>query len=729
VTDWVGKQMGNYRLSRLLGHGGFADVYLADHLYLHTKAAIKVLHTELSSEELVAFQNEARTIASLIHPHIIRVLDFGVEQSIPYLVMDYAPHGTVRQALPQNVPLSPQHILPVVQQVASALLHAHERKIVHRDVKPENMLLGLNGEVVLSDFGIATVSHSFRLSSDGLVVGTASYMAPEQIQGRAVTASDQYALGVVVYEWLSGERPFQGTFTEVTGQHIHVPPPPLRSKVPSLSPSIEEVVLIALSKEPQKRFATVAAFVAAFEEAVQGERSFIRQANADELALQNAPTILSHPPTIVSPDVVTPPAIQNPPPLPPTVSVQTSFPPHSIPPLPSEPEKGRISRRTFFAALLGSSAAVAVATGAVIWWDTSQRGYPSSLSGNRAAVVRTPATAETPRANSQPTSSPSQSPLAETTPDPAPSTGLALGSTIEIYRGHQGEVYADTWSPDGKRVATGGQDTTVQVWDALTGGNVVVYRGHSQTVWAVDWQPNGSLIASGSGDTTVQVWNAQSALPILSYTGHSRDVYTVAWSPDGTRIASGGVDKTVQIWDATTGAPVQMYTGHNNTVRVVSWDPTGETIASCGDDGTVQVWDVATGSPRYVYTLPPNDSPDPYARDILAVAWSNHGDRIVVGGGDAIAYVLDAANGSPLLTYRGHLWRIWSVAWSPDDAKVVSSSHDGTAQIWDAETAAHIYTYTGHGFDNTVWQALWSPNGQLIASAGLDGTARVWQAM
>ncbi len=228
MNDRIGQQLGNYRLIRLLGQGGFADVYLGEHLYLSTKAAIKVLQTRLSNEDMADFQREARTIASLVHAHIVRVLDFGVDNATPYLVMDYAPNGTLRQFFPKAVPLLPQYILPYVKQVASALQYAHERKIVHRDIKPENMLLGPANAVLLSDFGIATVSQSSRFDRTGAVVGTAGYMAPEQIQGKAVTASDQYALSVAVYEWLAGERPFRGTFPEVTSQHMFAPPPPLR---------------------------------------------------------------------------------------------------------------------------------------------------------------------------------------------------------------------------------------------------------------------------------------------------------------------------------------------------------------------------------------------------------------------------------------------------------------------------------------------------------------------
>src|SRR5437763_2505295 len=258
MAQQIGQQLGNYRLISLLGHGGFADVYLGEHVYLRTQAAIKVLHTQLASEDVEKFRNEALTIAHPVHPHIIRVLDYDVENSIPFLVMDYAPNGSLRERHPKGTRLSPMVFMPYVKQVASALQYAHDQRLIHRDVKPENMLLGRNNEVLLSDFGIALVTQSsLSQSTEDVVIGTMVYMSPEQIQGKARPASDQYALGIVVYEWLSGDRPFHGSFTELCSQHLFAPPPPLRQKLPAISPELEQVVLRVLAKDPHWRFESV----------------------------------------------------------------------------------------------------------------------------------------------------------------------------------------------------------------------------------------------------------------------------------------------------------------------------------------------------------------------------------------------------------------------------------------------------------------------------------------
>src|SRR6266516_5978115 len=263
----VGQQFGNYLLLRLLGQGGFADVYLGEHVYLKTHAALKVLRLQLTNNALQDFLNEARTIARLEHPHIVRVLDCGVERHTPFLVMNFAPNGTLRQQYSRGSRLPLEVVVTYVQQLASALDYAHEAKLIHRDIKPENMLLGRTKEVLLSDFGLVLIAQSSRSQTKKEMAGTIPYMAPEQLQGKPRPASDQYSLGIVVYEWLAGERPFQGTFAEIASQHMFVPPPSLRSKIPGISPEIEHVVLTALSKDPQQRFSSIQAFAVAFEQA------------------------------------------------------------------------------------------------------------------------------------------------------------------------------------------------------------------------------------------------------------------------------------------------------------------------------------------------------------------------------------------------------------------------------------------------------------------------------
>ena len=202
MADRVGQQFGNYQLVSLLGQGGYAEVYLGQHARLPLQAAIKVLHAHLTSSETEGFQREAETIARLTHPSIVRILDYDVQEGVPFLIMDYAPGGSLRRRYPKGNQVPLPQLMTVVKQVATALQYAHDHKVIHRDVKPENLLLGRQEEVLLSDFGLATLAQSTSQLSrnEQSTAGTIAYMAPEQIEGHPRAASDQYALAVVVYE-------------------------------------------------------------------------------------------------------------------------------------------------------------------------------------------------------------------------------------------------------------------------------------------------------------------------------------------------------------------------------------------------------------------------------------------------------------------------------------------------------------------------------------------------
>src|SRR6266705_1590899 len=261
------QQVGNYRLKQVLGKGAFADVYLGEHLYLNTPAAVKVLHSRLDSPTLADFLTEARHVSHLVHPHIIRVFDFGLESEVPFLVMDYAPNGNLRQKHPPGMTVPLPLVVTYTVALASALQHAHDQHLVHRDIKPENVLLGPKREVLLCDFGLALLT-SYR---ESLQVrerfGTLSYMAPELIHGQPAPASDQYALAVMVYEWLCGHLPFVGSAVHISNQHLYAIPPSLCKGNPEIPRAVEQVVLKGLSKEPAQRFVDVLNFARTLEEA------------------------------------------------------------------------------------------------------------------------------------------------------------------------------------------------------------------------------------------------------------------------------------------------------------------------------------------------------------------------------------------------------------------------------------------------------------------------------
>ena len=262
----TGQQVGEYRLLHQLGRGSFGIVYQAEHIHDGSQVAVKILQLQLTRyEDLKGFLTEARTMR-FQHPYIVSLLDFGLShEHIPYLVMEYAVGGSLRDQYPSGSPLPLSTVSRYVCQIASALQYAHDRHVIHRDIKPQNILQRADGTLLLSDFGMAEVmeqnSPGYRQSR----AGTPAYMAPEQSHGKPKPASDQYALAVLTYEWLAGRLPFQGSPQEVVEHHRFDTPPPLQQFRPDLPPQVTRVISRALAKRPERRFDSVEQFEQALQ--------------------------------------------------------------------------------------------------------------------------------------------------------------------------------------------------------------------------------------------------------------------------------------------------------------------------------------------------------------------------------------------------------------------------------------------------------------------------------
>ncbi len=263
------QRLGNYWIIGFLGSGGFADVYLGEHISLPRLAAIKVLNGRPTQEKLERFLAEASITARLPHPHIVQVFDFDEVSNPPFLVMQYARYGSL-EALHRGERLLLDTIVSYVKQIAEALDNAHKQGVIHCDIKPNNILLDEDDTALVSDFGIA-VSTGRYAAMPRIFGGTATYMAPEQHRGKPLPASDQYSLGIMVYEWLSGRPPFCGSSYDIIMQHKHDSPPPLWRTAPSTPHTVQSVVLRTLEKDPYERFPSVGSFAQALERACQEE--------------------------------------------------------------------------------------------------------------------------------------------------------------------------------------------------------------------------------------------------------------------------------------------------------------------------------------------------------------------------------------------------------------------------------------------------------------------------
>jgi ligand-binding sensor domain-containing protein/tRNA A-37 threonylcarbamoyl transferase component Bud32 len=282
-----GQNLGPYRIISQVGQGGMATVYKAYHAAMDRYVAVKVLPKQLaeSAEFSGRFQQEARTIANLEHPHILPVHDYGESEGVTYLVMRFLDAGTLKDRLQTGSP-SLAEVDRLFSQLADALAYAHDHGVVHRDLKPSNALVDARGNLFLTDFGIAKLlAGSSQFTSTGAMIGTPAYMSPEQAQGLAVDQrSDIYSLGIILYEMVTGRVPYEAeTPLAVVLKHLQEPLPLPSAVRAGVSPAIERVILRALAKEPADRFATVAEFQAAWKQAFQ-------QAQSEAETVRAAPT-------------------------------------------------------------------------------------------------------------------------------------------------------------------------------------------------------------------------------------------------------------------------------------------------------------------------------------------------------------------------------------------------------------------------------------------------------
>ncbi|HLI06198.1 MAG TPA: serine/threonine-protein kinase [Ktedonobacteraceae bacterium] len=771
------RTLGNYHLLRLLGRGRTGEVYLGEQVQRGTPAAVKLFWLHLMKEERHIFLDGMQAIAAYLHPHVPRIFEYGIVGDMPYLAVTYASRGTLSSLLPPGQPQTPERILPYVELIADALHCAHELALMHLDLQPGNLLLGEHYELLLSGMGLSLLVQGVHSSSKLDVVGNVLYLAPEQLRGQISPACDQYALGIIAYAWLCGQYPFQGTFIEVGKQHLYSPVPPLRAKVPSLSPEVEQVVLRALAKDPGERFESVKAFARAFERACQPQAfpPFSLSHGLADLSVTLEASTPGELPTVEdSREAFLPDAMANPvgldtQPLLPSMLVAAPAEPQPTarrmnaisapvtPPLPEMISSGLVPmpgvQNVNYAP--GGTVSYAPPQARAGTWNggnQTSRWSSSSSSLQKGASISLAARPASAYINTHLPPRPDMYVqrfsrrtvvlgLLGVAGLAAVGEGIAwylmqpqaatIGSLLYTYTGHANQVLAVAWSPASRttgaasvsaatpRIASGSLDQTVQVWDAFTGARALTYKGHTEGVEAVGWSPDGNYIASGGIDRKVEVWVAMTGQRLLTYFGHRDSVLTLAWSPDGNYIASAGKDATVQVWDARKGHRLLTYSGHKDWVGSVSWSPDGNYIASASADRTVQVWDARKGHHLLTYSGHKNK--------VWAVAWAGDSKRLASAGDDGTVQVWLALTGHPIYVYRGHSGPVETVAWSSGGKRVASGGEDKTVQLWDATSGANAFIYGGHL--GAVWDVAWSPDGSKVASASLDHTVQVWQAV
>jgi WD40 repeat protein/serine/threonine protein kinase len=681
MTDRSGQCIGKYRLLRPLSLNRAWGIYVGEHTTTGMQQMVKVWEMRLEESSVNVFVRQVEKLKKLHHPHILPVCDGGVEQAVPYVIMQYIDHVSLQQSDSRGVPQPLAGFLPALKSIAEALQYAHNNGILHKHIQPANILLASNARVYISNFGIDAIDQSKEqppILKKEDVVECLGYIAPEQIHGYAVPASDQYGLAIVIYEWLSGKLPFTGTYSDVAQQHRHSLPPSLCKENPNIPRAVEETLFKALAKEPEDRFPSIRHFVEALQAAHMSAVVPITPVSPLPDAFQQ-PMLMQSYNTAPMDGVPTQPAKTS---IKPTIRQK-------------RPQRQSITRRTFLIGLLGAAAI----SGGAAWL-----GFGEKQPHGPAAPPKTPGVTTT-----------------------ATSDHAAQGN-IYTYTAHQARVGAVAWSPDGKRIASASDDQSVLICDALKGKTLLSYRGHSNAVLALAWSPNGRYIASGSADKTVQIWDTTTGKTISTFTGHKGQVNAVSWSHQNSFIASGSDDSTVQVWNAMTQEVFLMYTGHKAGVLATAWSPDDAVIASGSWDNTVQAFSTIDtisfllGETIFKY--------EGHGAEVYSVCWSPDGTKLASASGDKLVTVQNGQNGNTIFHYAGHSDIVYAVAWSPNGKYVVSGGADNTAQVWSANTKQgnvrqSLFTYYGHS--NIVYTVNWSPDGSKLASGSADNTMQVWQ--
>lgn len=277
---------GRYRLVELIGEGGMALVYRAIDQNTGHNVAIKVLKRELSqdSDYVIRFQREAEAASKMTHHNIVNLLDVGMDGSDRYLVMEYVQGITLKELIRQRGQLPAATAVQICIRILSALQHAHQQGIIHRDIKPQNILVANDGHIKVSDFGIARIANSYTLTKDDSVMGTVYYYSPEQASGQKVEAtSDIYSAGIVLYEMLTGRVPFTGdTQVAIAMQHLKAKPVPIEQLAPDVPPAVIRVCMKAMAKQPQNRYQTAKDMASDLHRAIEGRVNELQADVPDE---------------------------------------------------------------------------------------------------------------------------------------------------------------------------------------------------------------------------------------------------------------------------------------------------------------------------------------------------------------------------------------------------------------------------------------------------------------
>ena len=742
-------RIGRFQVRQRLGEGAFGVVYRAHDPQLDREVALKVAKAAtLSTKKRVdRFLREAKAAAQLRHPYIVPLFDAGKDGERYYIATAFIGGGTLEAVLEQQR-FDFRRTVEVVRALAEALAYAHSLGIVHRDVKPANVMLDEKGQPLLMDFGLAArQEEAEKLTQDGTILGTPLYMAPEQARGKTgvvLPASDQYSLGVVLYEMLTGETPFHGTPEVVIVNHLTVEPKSPRKLNRKVPRDLETICLKCLEKEPQRRYVSCQALADDLRRWLEGEAIAARRLSRTERLwrwVKKEPRLAA----ALSFAAVT------------LLTLVVQF---------AQSAHQEAQNAEAQAALTKQARQDAFERGeALKEKGKALRDIEQALKDKEKALAdlgaETKARDEAQKAKEEEYTRAEWLLYASNieraqhywNEGNIPAAWNMLDACNGKYRGWEYDylhtlfnqnqstlrgnppygVSGAVFSADGQHIACAGGDGMVKVWDVNSGQERMSlnapgdrFNGSPVPLLSVAFSPEGKRLVAGYGFTNVygtgkmKVWEVASGKEVLSLKGDGMaGIRSVAFSADGQRIVSGSGAGKVQVWDVRTGQETLSIKA-SDWLSCVAFSPDSSRIA-CGDGRRVRLFDA--GTKQETLTL------IGFNGDVSSVAYSPDGKRIVGSsflGNLGEVRMWDADSGKEAFPAKTFPVGVSSVAFSPDSKRFVSGGSDQRVKVWDTASGQEVLSLKGHS--GRVNSVAFSPDGKRIVSSSDDQTVKVWDA-